>query len=156
MSRNYGKIIVGEAIDEQSSPFLAIATHNGNANTDIESASAVPIYTEESYIRRPSPPHPPHHRPPPGMYGTYQHGPGPQIEHFAEPGEDCAQIGCFFSWIPPIGFLTCIIHADAPPLSRREFWAGRACIIATLVTIGIIIYFSMWYQRNKPTDISFH
>jgi len=147
MSREYGKIIVGEPIDENAA-FLATSTiappglshqHSG----DLESASAVPIYEDQFYSRPPPP-----HATIPGVYGTYNHGQTPLPLVYHDENEDCAKIGCFFSFIPVVGFITCFLHADAPPMSRREFWAQRACVIATIVSIALIVFWVSWEETD--------
>jgi hypothetical protein len=161
MSRGYGKVVVGEPVEEESSPFLAYASPvggvGGGSNSVGVVATAVP--------RGPPPPrhppphrHPPLHHPPPpppplhryNQFGTFQNGGVPvTIAYQDEPGEECARLGCCFSWLPPIGFLTCIVHADAPPHSRREQWARASCFTATLVTIALVVY--IVYFRNSDT-----
>lgn len=109
-------------------------------------ASGVPVGDEFEgapipvYYRRPPPPHPGN----PGVFGTFPSGSGihpAPSDILKEPGEDCAQLGCWFSFIPPVGFITCFLHMDAPPMSRREGWANKACIIASLVSLVIVVYF---------------
>jgi hypothetical protein len=95
-------VVVGEPL-EDSSPLIAHGTPVGGSG-DVEAPSAVPIF-EDRYFRRPPMPPPP----PPGVYGTAHYG--AQVIDPMEPGEDCAQLGCLFSWIPIVGFITCCIHA---------------------------------------------
>lgn len=144
----YNKIVVGEAIEEQS-PFLAdsslapTALAIGGRDGDIPIGSAVPVYSQDYYMRAPA------RSPGTGVYGTYPHQTLPHtgLEIYGEPGEDCAQIGCFFSWIPLVGFVTCFLHADAPPNSRREYWAYRSCVVSSLVT-GILLIFLFTYYNT--------
>jgi len=158
MSRPYGKVVVGEAVADETSPFLApaqIGRGGSSGSGDVETATGV-VVAESSYFFRP-PPRFPHPHPHPHPHPPLPHHPplgGPL--HAREPGEDsCAQLGCCLSWVPPIGFLTCIIHADAPPTSRREWLAHRACAIASIVTIALVVYFSVWYNSNS-TKVQFH
>jgi len=154
MSYAYGKIIVGEPIDEMSPLAPARAIHVGRGGAaDLENAAAAaPV--PATYYFRPPPPH--HHHLPPHL----RHHPHPPTLHAAaiprEPGEECAQFGCCFSFIPPIGFITCIMHSDAPPLSRREWWAHRSCVVASIVTIALIVYLSVWYSGQGGTKVQFH
>ena len=67
-----------------------------------------------------------------------------------EPGEECAQCGCLFSWIPPVGVITCCIHSDAPPNSKRAMWAQMAFLIACGVFVVVVVYFMETYSVGEP------
>lgn len=148
MTREYTKIVVGQAIEENA-PFLAeTSLADGGAGGEVVE-TAVPVYAESVYADsvylRPPPPGPGA----PGVYGTYpsHHVVRPTLEPYGEgPGEDCAQIGCMFSWIPIVGCVTCFLHADAPPNSKREIWASRACVVSTIVTIALVVFFTSFYN----------
>ena len=133
---DYGKVVVGEAIDDE--PLAPLIASGVPVQNNIE-PSAIPVL-----YRRPPPPQ---IQPPAGVYGTYPVSP-PMSDDFREPGEDCAQLGCFFSWIPPIGYITCCMHADAPPMSRREYWAHRSCIVATIISLFLIIFWVSWEEND--------
>ena len=83
-----------------------------------------------------------------GVYGTYggHHPPPPPPGAMAmegEPGEECALFGCLFSWIPFVGIITFIINFDAPPHTRRGFWARWALIIALVILISNIVFWPL-------------
>ena len=132
-----GKVLVGEPVDE-TSRFLASARVVTSAR-DIEAG------------RRPHfhPPPPPHgfgfSRP--GLWFQHGHGPGPGPGP-PEEGESCARLGCLFSWIPPVGFVTFIANSDAAPLSPKEYWAHKSCLIATVVTVTLILYFAVFFDSE--------
>ena len=134
MISDYGKVVVGEAIDDE--PITPLIASGVPVQNHIE-PNAIPVL-----YRRP-PPTP--IQQPSGSYGTYQNT---SSDDFREPGEDCSQLGCFFSWIPIIGYINCCMHADAPPMSRREYWAHRSCIVATLVSLFLIIFWVSWEEND--------
>lgn len=146
MSRQYNKVVVGTAVEEE-----AELVGQSGEGTGIE--TAVPIYAE-SYYLRPPPPGPGAA----GIYGTYPpHSVRPALEPYGDgPGDDCAQIGCMFSWIPIVGCITCLVHADAPPNSKRELWATRACVVSTIVTLALVVFFTSFYNTASSGGGSKH
>jgi len=135
------KVVVGEPVDE-SSPFLAQATLGAP---------------------RWGPHHPPHHPPRWGPHPPPHPRPihpppifGPNHVHELEPGEYCAQWGCLFSWIPPVGFMNCCLNSNAPPLSRTEHWAKRSGLVATVSSLALAIWFFVWISSAENKTGPFH
>lgn len=123
-SSEYGKIIVGEPIDE-TVPLIATGY-----STDPEAAQAVPMYYRSGSA-------------PDGYQSVYDQG-QPNVEvilYEKDPGEDCAQIGCLLSWIPIIGIATCCVNMDAPSDSPRAYWSRLAFLISCVVIMLNIVYF---------------
>jgi hypothetical protein len=120
----YGKIIVGEPIDE-SVPLVATGY-----STDPEAVQAVPMYDRSGSA-------------PGGYQGAYDQGqPNSHVIIYErDPGEDCAQIGCLLSWIPIIGIVTCCVNMDAPSDSPRAYWSRIAFVISCVVIALNIVYF---------------
>lgn len=56
----------------------------------------------------------------------------------------CAIIGFIFSWIPIIGFITYCINFDAPLNSQRRLFAHMACLIAMIVLLFNIFFWSFY------------
>lgn len=143
----YGKILVGEGVDEEDE-LIGDVSQIAHGTPYEEPATAVPVY-----YRRPAalpemvPVTPPH------GYGTAVGHAAPLLADFREPGEDCAQIGCLFSWIPIIGFITCCYHIDAPPLSRREYFAHRACCVATIIVVVNLIFWLSYEETDDCTSL---
>jgi hypothetical protein len=54
----------------------------------------------------------------------------------------CAAVGCVFSWIPIVGFVTFAVNTDAPRGSPRAAMANAACGIGTLVAAFNIIFWA--------------
>lgn len=135
----YEKVIVGEMIEEGLNDNERLLP-----TADTASASSNASSFPTAYIVHSRPPPPRHPRWQRG-YGTYG---GHPPHHFAPPpplhedGEECALVGCIFSWIPLVGLITYAIHWSAPYFSRRAFWARTALVISLVVLIINIIYWS--------------
>ncbi len=136
MSSEYGKVIIGESVDESAKPLLCGEAVEPDVEAQIyaqpipqgqrvyESASRVPAVT---------------------VYGTY---PAQRVIVERDPGEDCALMGCLLSWIPIIGVITFFVHCDAPPESRRAYWARTACIIASLVVFFNLVFWPVYEEEQ--------
>jgi hypothetical protein len=126
-SSEYGKIIVGEPVDD-STPLIATGYR-----TDPEAAQAIPMYYRSGSTGPSS-----------DAYQVgYEHS-QPQTDtiiYDRDPGEDCAQIGCLLSWIPIIGIITCCVNMDAPSDSPRAYWSRIAFGISCVVIALNIVYF---------------
>lgn len=155
----YGKVIEEDGkIDESQTPLMA--------DVEAQPITAQPIPDQPTiiYVNQPGygppppgygpprpgfgpPPGPYGRHPPPGAYGTYGRPPPggpPGPGGPGEPGEECAFIGCLFSWIPIVGIITYIINWSAMPHTRRAHWARIALFISLLVLIiNIILWPSM-------------
>lgn len=132
MSTEYGKVIVGESVDETANdPLIA----RNLAQQDIEAQTFNPVVGQpvEEYSSTGGRPL--------GVYGTYQ---APVIV-VRDPREQCAFMGCLFSWIPIVGFITFCINCDAPMHSRRSYWSNMACIVATVVLFFNLIFWPLMY-----------
>lgn len=129
MTSEYGKVVIGDAVDDERQPLiLGIPVAR-----DIE-AQAAPVRGDVIYSTQPT-----------NVYGTY---PTSQIIiQQRDPGEHCAFLGCLLSWIPIIGFVTFIIHCDAPSDSRRSYWARTACLIASLVVFFNMVFWPVWFNN---------
>jgi hypothetical protein len=129
MTSEYGKVVIGDVMDESQPLILGV-----NVERDIEAqAYSVPARGEVIYNTQPV-----------NVYGTY---PTSQIiVQQRDPGEHCAFIGCLLSWIPLIGFVTFIIHCDAPSESRRSYWAKTACIISSLIVFFNVVFWPIWFN----------
>jgi hypothetical protein len=156
----YGKIVIGEPLDDNSDRPLLHTEVNSNNSTETYSAlqqqqqqqqqATSAVYTT-TYAIPPSV-YPP---PAPGYYGTYAPPPPPPpIVWFveSEPGEECALLGCLFSWFPPVGIITFCVHCNAPWHSRRGFWARTALIISLIVLIANILYWILVYSYPPGGD----
>jgi hypothetical protein len=132
-SDDYTKIIIGEALDDQNSPLIA---HGTPIQTETDPASAVEV-SNGNYSYQ-------HERSNENNFGELNN----HVD-YKEPGEECAMIGCLLSWIPLIGFLTCCLNADAPSKSRREYWAHRACAVATIISLIILV---LWLSLDTSSD----
>lgn len=128
---DYGKVVIGEPVDETEAPLISAGLPYHN---DIETAAP-------PHQWRPPRPMPP----PPGVYGTYPPPPPPPM-FFVEPGEECAELACWFSWIPVVGIVNCIMNSDAAPHSRRHYFAQMSCIVATVVIVVNIVFWISWYE----------
>jgi hypothetical protein len=133
MASEYGKVIVGEPVEEEEQTPLITGIP---VNPEPE---AVPVF----YRGAPA-------YPPPNMYGSVGPPPPPPPPEviYQEPGEDCALIGCLLSWIPIIGVFTYLWNLDAHPMSKRAYWAHLACCVATIVIVANIIYWVYWYEEG--------
>ena len=137
MSDDYEKVILGEAVEDydDSTPLVP-------AGIPVD----VPVSQQQNYYRTQT------QQPmAPSVYGTTTIHIG---DEFKDGGEDCAHLGCLFSWIPIIGCVTCCIHSDAPLMSKREYYAHRACCIAMLTTIIILFIYLAWYTYNDCDSLS--
>ena len=123
----YGKIVVGEPIDDIT-PLIATGYVN-----DPETAQAVPMYYRTG--------------PATDVYPSGYEQSQPQqsvVIYERDPEEDCARIGCLFSWIPIIGIITCCVNMDAPSDSPRALWSRIALVVACVVICLNIIYFASY------------
>lgn len=146
----YEKVIIGEMIEEglyDNERLLPTAT---TASTSPSASSFPTAYVVHNGFVAQRPPAPPHPRWQRG-YGTYGR---PPPHHFASPphihedGEECALVGCIFSWIPLVGFITYAVHWPAPYYSRRAFWARTALTISLVVLIMNVIYWSTTTKKH--------
>lgn len=128
----YRKVVVGVPLEDPNSP-------RGDDCEDPLLPSAnepPPLYQAAplpSYAAYPPPP------PPPQVILVYQE----------DPAECCSQVGCLLSWIPIIGMVNFCVHLDAPPMSRRQWFAQMSCYIATAVIILNIIF---WITYTESAD----
>mmetsp|Transcript_20393 Transcript_20393/g.18531 ORF Transcript_20393/g.18531 Transcript_20393/m.18531 type:complete len:151 (-) Transcript_20393:143-595(-) len=138
-NHRYDKIVIGEDIDEQNSPLIAHATP---VQAEPYPQPAVEVADERYY----------HYSSRSNVIqGPYYETPGLD---YKEPGEDCAFIGCLFSWIPIVGFITCCLNADAPPMSKREYWAHRACMVASLILLFNLVFWASYQSTNDDGCIN--
>ena len=109
----------------------------------------------------------PHYQPPP-QYNPYAVAQPPQQAYYQAGGgyvvggggappqvvavevydydddDSCAQVGCMFSWIPLVGFITFCMNGNARPGSRRHRIAQQACAVAsTVFVVALIINLSV-------------
>lgn len=127
-SSEYGKIIVGEPIDDSSTPLIATGY-----SADPEAAQAVPMYYRSGVAGPSSEAY---------QVGYEQGQPSANVQVYVrDPSEDCAQIGCLLSWIPIIGIITCCVNLDAPSDSPRAYWSRTAFGISCVVIVLNIVYF---------------
>ena len=126
-SSEYGKIIVGEPIDESATPLIATGY-----STDPETAQAVPMYYRSGAAGPTSDAY---------QVGYEQSQPPNVTIYERDPREDCAQIGCLLSWIPIIGIITCCVNMDAPSDSPRAYWSRIAFAVSCVVIMLNIVYF---------------
>jgi hypothetical protein len=130
MTSEYGKVVIGDAVEDERQPLILGVT----VERDIEAqAYSVPSRGEVIYNTQPV------------IYGTYPTSSQITIQQ-RDPGEHCAFIGCLLSWIPLIGFVTFIIHCDAPVESRRSYWARTACIISSLIVFFNMVFWPIWFN----------
>lgn len=134
----YGKVVVGEPVDDAEAPLIA---------TGVPYHSDIATATPTLYYSRPPPPTPG----PPGVYGSFPpHPPAPPMAmYYIEPGEQCAQVGCWFSWIPLIGIINFFLNSDAAPQTRRQYFAYMSCLIATVVIVVNIVFWIAWFETTN-------
>lgn len=169
MTTEYARVVVGDKIsplsggdDDDDEPLLPSAPPSASRNYTTTQRPNVVVYGTQSgvpYAHVPPPQYPPQRYPPyyspypaaPGYYGAHPPPPPPPPPGWlileGEPGEECAFFGCLFSWIPFIGIITFIANFDAPPHTRRGFWARWAMIISSLMILAVIIlgpWFYVW------------
>lgn len=128
------KVIQGQAIDEESHLLVA-----GQAPEIGNGATAVPVYYRGGATATAM-----------AYDNNIEMPEGSNFSIEKEPGEECAQCGCLFSWIPPVGLITCCLHSDAPPNSKRAMWAHMAFFIACAVFIVLVVYFMEWFANDEP------
>lgn len=107
-------------------------------------AESVAVYTPDIYEERFA--YPPHG----GGHLPHRHPPPRNPPHLIlETGDECAFFGCLFSWIPVVGILTCLLNYDAPPTSRRAYWARHACMISSIIIFINIVFWFSWSSSDK-------
>jgi hypothetical protein len=125
-SSEYGKVIIGEPVDDNT-PLIATGY---STDPEAAQATAVPMYYRSS--------------PPTNAYqadGYPQLSAPDLIVYERDEGEECAQIGCLFSWIPIVGIITCCVNLDAPCDSKRGYWARIAfCVSVIVIIANVTIY----------------
>jgi hypothetical protein len=131
------KVLQGHALDEETPLVVGQAPAAGNGET-------VPVYYRGGGTQATAT----------AMVYDYNSevagGSNPSVEK--EPGEECAQYGCLFSFFPPVGVITCCLHSDAPSNSKRAMWAHMAFLISCAVFIVLVVYFMETYVAiGEPT-----
>jgi len=65
-----------------------------------------------------------------------------------DPRLPCTIMGFCFSWIPLIGVLTYLCNLDAPSDSLRARYARGACMVATIVVIFNLFFWTLYRVSN--------
>lgn len=131
MEEDYNKVVVGDRIYDTSE------------NTPFVTAEGIPIANNPATLE--SQPYVGYSAPPPNQLPpNYDYGP--------EPGEFCATIGCFFSWIPIIGILNFLLNTDAPPQSKRQWLANMSCFIAGSILFINFVFWISWTTTRHSSD----
>lgn len=130
---------------------MTFATNPSNPSYDVEAppvATAPPVYAIP--IAEEAPP-PVYYRSTPAtviyVRDNANQADAQQIQEANDPNSGmlpCAIVGCIFSWIPLIGFITFLVNMNAPRNTRRRLFAQSACCIASFIVIFNILFWPSW------------
>jgi hypothetical protein len=137
MSTQYVRVVKGDRLSDED-PLL----ESGGRSIPFAPATYNPSWYPPQPAPQPQPQPQPHLYP----YGTYSAPPPPGFVIVeTEPGEECALLGCIFSWIPVVGIATYLANIDALPHTRRAFWSRWALITSLIIFLAVIVFGPLYY-----------